>query len=169
MRSVASRSEDLPLSKAVEFLLEECRMVLPGIQGLFGFQLVAVFNDRFQERLSRGEQILHLAAIALVVIAIALIMTPAAYHRQTGPAQVSSQFIQLSTKLLLCSMPALAIATCCDFYLVARLILNDTNVSFLAVALFAVFLLLWFVLPRSRAVRGIRAVASEAPLGSRRM
>ena len=37
--------EELPLSKAAEYLLEECRMVLPGIQALFGFQLVAVFNS----------------------------------------------------------------------------------------------------------------------------
>lgn len=30
--------EALPLSEAVTHLLEECRMVLPGIQALFGFQ-----------------------------------------------------------------------------------------------------------------------------------
>jgi len=39
--------EDLPLSKAAQLLLEECRMVLPGIQALFGFQLIVVFNSRF--------------------------------------------------------------------------------------------------------------------------
>jgi hypothetical protein len=27
--------------------IEEARMVLPGIQALFGFQLIAVFNERF--------------------------------------------------------------------------------------------------------------------------
>jgi hypothetical protein len=43
--------EHLPLSKAAQLLLEECRMVLPGIQALFGFQLIAVFNARFAERL----------------------------------------------------------------------------------------------------------------------
>ncbi|MEO7099505.1 MAG: DUF6328 family protein [Luteolibacter sp.] len=52
--------EILPLSKAVLLLLEECRMVLPGIQALFGFQLIAVFNSRFAEALSRTEQSLHL-------------------------------------------------------------------------------------------------------------
>ena len=48
--------EELSLSKAAEYLLEECRMVLPGIQALFGFQLVAVFNQSFGEKLSSGEQ-----------------------------------------------------------------------------------------------------------------
>lgn len=39
-----SGQEELPLSQAAQHLLEECRMVLPGIQALFGFQLIAVFN-----------------------------------------------------------------------------------------------------------------------------
>ena len=36
-----------PLEKVVEHLEEEARMILPGIQALFGFQLIAVFNQRF--------------------------------------------------------------------------------------------------------------------------
>lgn len=36
-------------------------MVLPGIQALFGFQLIAVFNNGFS-RLDRAEQGLHYAA-----------------------------------------------------------------------------------------------------------
>jgi hypothetical protein len=42
-------SEELPLSKAAEYVLDECRMVLPGIQALFGFQLIAVFSPGFRE------------------------------------------------------------------------------------------------------------------------
>ena len=38
-------------SDTVTHLLEECRMVLPGIQALFGFQLIAVFNAAFWEKL----------------------------------------------------------------------------------------------------------------------
>src|SRR6266481_2681346 len=56
-------AEKLPLSKAAEYLLDECRMVLPGIQALFGFQLIAVFNARFEEKLSFSELRLHLLAI----------------------------------------------------------------------------------------------------------
>ena len=35
-------------------------MVLPGIQALFGFQLMAVFSPGFWERLDSSEQRLHL-------------------------------------------------------------------------------------------------------------
>lgn len=138
----------LSLDKAVEYLLDECRIVLPGIQVLFGFQLATVFTARFAHDLGPGEQRLHLLAIALVAIAIALIMTPAAYHRQAEPEQVSEGFIRVSTRLLLASMPLLAVAICLDFYLVARLVLGAGWAPWLAAGLLLVFAGLWFVLPR---------------------
>ncbi len=142
------RKEDLSLRQAAEYLLDECRMVLPGIQALFGFQLIAVFNERFSLDLSGGEQVLHLAAIGLIAVAIALIMTPAAYHRQAGAQAVSDTFIRLSTRLLLWSMLPLQAGIGIDFYLIGRLILDSTLAAWLAAALFCVFTALWFVLPR---------------------
>jgi len=37
--------EVLSLKDAVQQLLDEARMVLPGIQTLLGFQLIACFNE----------------------------------------------------------------------------------------------------------------------------
>src|SRR3977135_3353047 len=96
--------EDLPLSKAAQYLLEECRMVLPGIQALFGFQLIAVFSSGFSEKLSRPEQITHFVAITLIAIAVAIIMTPAALHRGTGSKKVTATFVNLTARLLFWSM-----------------------------------------------------------------
>jgi hypothetical protein len=69
-------------------VIEEARMVLPGIQALFGFQLIAVFNERFRD-LETPEQRLHYAALILVAAAIAIIMTPGAYHRIAEQTTVS--------------------------------------------------------------------------------
>lgn len=79
-------------------------MVLPGIQALFGFQLIAVFNSTFSQMLDPFEQKLHLIALSSAAIAIALLMTPAAFHRQTEPTKVTEEFIQLATRLLLWGM-----------------------------------------------------------------
>jgi hypothetical protein len=147
--------EELPLAKAAEYLLVECRTIVPGIQALFGFQLVSVFSQRFDEQLSSVEQQLHLIAIILVVVAMALIMTPAAYHREMGGREVTSTFLTVSTKLVVASMIPLALALCIDFYLVARVILNNFVVPILAVTLFIIFITLWFVLPRWRALQRI--------------
>ena len=141
-------SQALELFQAAELLLEECRMVLPGIQGLFGFQLVAVFSSHFHDQLGRGERQMHLLAIALIALAIALIMTPAATHRQWDPCQVTRRFIRLSTRLLLASMVPLTLGMSIDFYLVARVATGSAAASVFAAALFAVFVGLWFVAPR---------------------
>jgi hypothetical protein len=137
----------LDLSTSAEYLLEECRMVLPGIQALFGFQLMVVFQQAFAERLSPGEQHLHLLAIALVAIAVALVMTPAAYHRAAGAREVTDAFIRTSTRLLLASMVPLAVGLSVEFYLIARLLLGAAAMA-LAIALFVLVAGLWFALPR---------------------
>ena len=146
--------EALPLSEAVTHLLEECRMVLPGMQALFGFQLIAVFNTTFRESLSSSEKYLHLAAIGLIAVAVALVMAPAALHRQTSPQAVTQNFITIASRLLLFSMFPLLLGICFDFYLIARLILNSGLMSLLlAAVLLFIFATLWFVLPRTRRAR----------------
>ena len=140
--------EELPLNEAVTHMLEECRVVLPGVQALFGFQLIAVFNFAFAERLSQPEQDIHLVSLALVAIAGALVMTPAAYHRQVCPNHVSTQLLRLGSRFLLASMVSLTIGIMLDFYLIARLILgSETNALIAAIALGAFFAVCWFVVP----------------------
>ena len=142
--------EELSLSKAAQYLVEECRMVLPGIQALFGFQLIVVFSPGFSEKLGRGEHLIHFIAITLIVIAVAIIMTPAALHRSSGGKVVTATFIDVSARLLAWSMLPLAVALCLDFYLIARVIIGSPWVVLLAAALFLIFFLMWFVLPRAR-------------------
>jgi hypothetical protein len=142
------RIERLPLPRQVEYLLDECRIVLPGLQVLFGFQLVVVFSERFSKVLAPGLQHLHLVAIGLVAAAIAVIMTPAAYHRQAEPEEVSESFVRMSSWLLLATMPLLAAAICIEFYLVAHVLLGGPASAGVAAGLLAVYLVLWLVLPR---------------------
>jgi len=119
------------------------------VQALFGFQLIAVFNAAFASKLSQDEQRLHLVALALVAISGALIMTPAAYHRQTRPREASARFLELGSLLLLCSMVPLMAGIGLDFYLIARLILGQVAPAAIAAALlFAFFGACWFALPR---------------------
>jgi hypothetical protein len=73
---MAEEDESESLETEVEQALEEARMVLPGIQALFGFQLIAVFNQRFDQALGEPGKRLHLGAVVLTAIALGLIMAP---------------------------------------------------------------------------------------------
>ena len=67
---VTPQVEQESLKDEVHNLLEESRMVLPGIQALFGFQLIAGFNQGFGQ-LPVTEQYLHYSSLVLVALAIA--------------------------------------------------------------------------------------------------
>src|SRR5438874_843088 len=143
------KKEQISLDSAAAHLLEECRMVLPGIQALFGFQLIAVFNQGFGEKLSDAGQVLHLVAIVLTTLSMALVMTPAALHRQAEPKEVSERFLWLASKMILAGMYPLALAVGIDAYVVASVVLhNDFLAALLALALLLVFAVLWRVVPR---------------------
>jgi len=153
-----THKEELPLDKAASLVLDESRMVLPGIQALFGFQLIVVFSDTFTQKLNVFEQRLHLLAIVLVVIATITIFTQAAFHRQTSEKEVDNEFLRIASRLLLMSMLPLVISICIEFYLISRVILNNVFLALLfTLGLFSLFLLLWVGLPRIEALRHLLA------------
>ena len=130
-------------------------MVLPGVQALFGFQLIAVFNAPFFERLSAGERQIHLVSLVLVSLAVALVMAPAAYHRQAEPERVSARFIAYTSRVLMLAMAPLMVALSLDVYLIARMVLARVWVAGLVAGfVFATLAVVWFVIPwRARHAR----------------
>ena len=139
------------LGQQVNTVQQEARMVLPGIQALFGFQLVAVFNQGFQVSLSPAEKGMHLFALLLVATAAVLVMAPAAYHRQ-AQHQISKHFVDFSSWLLALSMAPLALGTCLDIYLVSRVTLESAALSAgITGVFFGFYAWTWFVYPRYRA------------------
>ena len=145
----ASERDELSLNEAATHVLEECRTVVPGMQALFGFQLIAVFSPAFRDQLLESERMIHLAAIVLVTIAIVLVMAPAALHRQADPMSVSRLFIQTSSRLLMASLVPLGVGMVLDVYVIARIILrSNLGAIVVAVVLLAVFVVFWRVIPQ---------------------
>jgi hypothetical protein len=139
------------LEEELDHVVEEARMVLPGIQALFGFQLIAVFNQRFEELLPYAGRVLHLVSLILVAIAIALIMTPAAYHRQAERGTISRELANLGSRLITIAMVPLTAAISLDVALVTYAIVATWWVSLIAgAALAIVFASLWFIYPEMK-------------------
>ena len=133
-------------------------MVLPGIQALFGFQLIAVFNRPFFD-LATADRLLHLAALLLVAVAIGLIMAPAAHHRLVHPTVVSSAWIRHAARDIAWAMAALQLAIGFDVYLVAVMISGSRALALpLGIAASALLCWLWFARPlRARRRHGTAA------------
>ncbi len=141
-------SEKKSLERQVNNIEQEARMVLPGIQALFGFQLICVFNQNFKSSLQPSEQDLHLAALLLVAASAALVVTPAAYHRQANH-QVSRHFIKISSRYLAVAMWPLAIGICLDIQLITKIITDSESAGWIVSAMtFAFYSWNWFIFPR---------------------
>lgn len=144
-------------------VLEEARMVIPGVQALFGFQTMAVFNNRFEDLPSPGVTA-YLAGLVMLAIAIALLMAPAAFHRMSERGQVSRDLIDLSSRLLTWGMAPLAMGLALDIYVVLLAALDDgAEAVGGGIASLLLFALLWFVLPAAR--RRPRAAGSASLRG----
>ena len=134
----------------------------PGIQALFGFQLTAVFNEGFSTKLSEGQQHIHFVSILLTVIAVALVMAPAALHRQIDPLSVSQRFIQQATTLLLLSMLPLAMSICLEIYLIGEIITKSARVGLLSALLLFLYSYIYGLLFRALSADGIDQLANDA-------
>ncbi|CAN7487822.1 DUF6328 family protein [Pseudoduganella sp. LjRoot289] len=129
-------------------IIEEARMLLPGIQALFGFQTIAVFNEPFKQ-LPDVVQDCHVAALALVVLAIALVMLPAAYHRQAEPFRISRHTISLSSRCICYALAPLAGAISLDVFVVLQMVTGATMLSALSAgAAFLLLISVWFGYPQ---------------------
>ena len=138
------RVKPLELDDELRHVFAECRMVLPGIQALFGFQMIAVFSDAFAEKLMPSQQTIHGLAIGFVVLATSLIMSPAALHRRAEPQLASDRFLRAASRLMRAAMIFLAAGISFDVYIVATLIRHSQLLALSAGAgAFALFLSLW--------------------------
>ena len=148
-RAEAGNNGQLSVKDAVQQTLDEARMVLPGIQALFGFQMIAVFNEGFERRLTTPDQVVHLVALGLVALAIGMVMTPAAYHRQSQPRSVDEAFLMMASRCVTAALAPLALGLSLDIYVVARLVLGRPDLAVLVGSMVLVVLVaLWFVYPR---------------------
>ena len=55
-------------------ILPRRRVILPGLQALFGFQRITVFSDRFDD-LAAYAKTCQLPGLAMVIVAVAMVMT----------------------------------------------------------------------------------------------
>src|SRR3954466_6234233 len=103
-------TQDKPQELEQQFTqaMTEVHSVVPGVFALFGFQLIAAFNDIFKKELRPVEKALYVLALLLLASSAALLMTPAAYHRQVRPHSISDAFANLISRLVAWAMMPLA-------------------------------------------------------------
>jgi hypothetical protein len=86
--------EQTSIDVRVEHMLTEARVVLPGAQALFGFQMAVLLTEAFAD-LPASSKFLHAVALCCIALAIILLMAPASFHRITFRGETRNPSIAL--------------------------------------------------------------------------
>jgi hypothetical protein len=132
------------LSKRVEHVLTELRVVLPGVQALLGFQFSTMLTAAF-DKLPASSKYLHLASLALLTLTILFLSAPAAYHRIAADGQDTERVDRFSGRMLLAGMAVLAPALAADLIIVVRKVTDSLPFAIACAVLLLILLYgLWF-------------------------
>jgi len=140
--------ETAPLHSRIEQMLTEARVILPGAQALFGFQLAIVLTEAF-EKLTSVPRLLHGFALLCVALSVTLLITPAAIHRIVWAGEDSETFLRIGGRITIAALAPLAVGMAADCYVVMPRMLGGSELAAAIAAALVLFSLLsvWFAWP----------------------
>ena len=127
-------------------LLQELRVVLPGIQVIFAFLLTVAFIQRFSE-LAAYQKNVYFAALLSTALSTGFLTAPGAQHRLLWRQHVRSQRLRMANALSIVRSVFLVAGMSCVVFLVADFIYGGTPAALATTAVAGMFLTPWYLLP----------------------
>jgi len=133
-------------------LLNELRVVLPGVQVLFAFLLTIAFTDRFRA-LNGVQEAAYTTSFFAATFALVLLTAPSAYHRIRFRHGDEEQLLRVSNRFALAGLAGIAVSLVAAVFLVADLLHPGAIAVSIAAAATVFIAVAWLELPLSRALR----------------
>ena len=130
-------------------LLQELRVILPGVQVLFAFLLTVPFSDRFGT-LSDFHTNLYFAILLSTAVTMALLVAPTANHRLLFHKRDKVYSVKVANRLAVAGITFLALSVCAVVLLISDLLFDSSAAVLSTAGIGAVFAVLWFVGPMMR-------------------
>jgi hypothetical protein len=127
-------------------LLNELRVILPGVQVLFAFLLMVPFTQRFPD-LDDLETGVFFMTLLCTAVATALLIAPSAHHRILWRRGVREQRLELGNILTIAGLIFLLPAIVGVVFVITDFIFGLTAAVVVTGLLALFFVMLWFVFP----------------------
>jgi hypothetical protein len=131
------------LKDKVQTMLDEARMLVLGAQVLLGFDLRATFEQGFQ-RLPEHAQYAKLASLALMLVAIALLIAPSAYHQIVEGGEDTRRLHRFSTRVMELALLPFAIGLGVDAFVATEKVFGHKPAASAGAAALAFALFCWW-------------------------
>jgi Family of unknown function (DUF6328) len=161
---MAEESKKERLNRELMELLQELRVVIPGVQVLLAFLLTAPFQQRFAD-LPGSMRNAFFASIACATLATAFLIAPSAHHRLRWRAGEKEPLVRIGNQMAIAGTVFLAAAIVLALYVITDVLFSTTLAILTAAGAVVVFAGLWYALPmiwRSPSEEE-QAAESEAP------
>jgi hypothetical protein len=148
-------TEESPRETEIRYmsdLLQELRVVLPGVQVTFAFLLTVAFTDRFAEATALQRSV-YFAALLSTAMATAFFIAPTIQHRILWRQGQRATRLKMGNGLLIAGTVLLAIGMSCVIFLVADVVYGRTGAILATGAMVVVFVGLWYLFPLYRRMR----------------
>ena len=134
-------------------LLNELRVVIPGVQVLFAFLLTIPFNQRFG-RVDEFQETVYFATLLLAALSSVLFMAPTAYHRLLFHQGEREHIIEVSNRFAIAGLAVLSLAITGAVCLVTDFLYNSKLlVGITTAGTLGLFIVCWIALPLARRAR----------------
>jgi Family of unknown function (DUF6328) len=156
LEKVEERTGEDPQERTARELIEllnELRVILPGVQVLFAFLLMVPFTQRFPD-LDRLETGVFFMTLLCTAVATALLIAPSAHHRMLWRGGVREERLELGNVLTIAGLTFLVPAMVGVVFVITDFIFGLTAAVTVTVLLILFFVLLWFVIPLRYRDRG---------------
>jgi hypothetical protein len=154
-RDEAREQEDQAerLDRELLELLNELRVIMPGVQVLFGFLLTVPFQQRF-DMINTFQRTVYVATLLLTAASAAFLMAPSAFHRLTFRGGEKPYLIEFGTRATIAGTVLLALAMNGAILLMTDILLHATTVAIIVACTASLYAWLWFGVALSRRARG---------------
>lgn len=137
------------LDRELMELLNELRVLLPGVQVLFAFLLTLPFTQRFTG-LSETQRDVYFGAFLATAVSSILLMTPSAFHRLRWRRGDKDRLLILSNRLAIGGLILFAIAVTLVVFVVTDVLFRGVGAAIASTLIGVAIVLFWFVVPLSR-------------------
>jgi Family of unknown function (DUF6328) len=134
------------LDRELMELLQELRVVIPGIQVLLAFLLTAPFQQRFAQ-LPGSLRNAYFASIACATVATVLLIAPSAHHRLRWRARDKERLLRIGNQMAIWGTVFLGAAIVLALYVVTNVLFTSDLALLTAGAAVVLFVAIWYVLP----------------------
>jgi hypothetical protein len=134
-------------------LLQELRVVLPGVQVLFAFLLTVPFAPGF-EGVTPLQKDVFFGTLVCTTLSTGLLMAPSAHHRILWRRHAREHRLKVANRLVVAGIALLLPAIAGSLFVITDVIFGSRPAA-VVTAVIAVFLVyVWFVMPLTRRLDG---------------